>query len=44
MHNKNIKTRLTEVYKNSHGLSTSIILGLFTTKDNIYNLRNSRGL
>ena len=44
MHNKNIKTRLTEVYKNLHGLSIRIILSLFTTKDNIYNFRNFRGL
>ena len=33
IYDKNIKARLTEAYKNLHGLSTSITLGLFMKKD-----------
>ena len=42
MHNKNIQTLLIEVYKNLNGLSPTIMLDLFTIRDNIYNLRNFR--
>ena len=38
--NKNIQTLLIEVYKNLNGLSPPIMSGLFTTRENIYNLRN----
>ena len=44
IHNENIETLLTEVYKNLNGLSPSIMLDLFTTRENIYNLRNFRDL
>ena len=40
IHNKNIQTLLIEVYKNLNGLSPPIMSGLFTTRENIYNLRN----
>ena len=42
VHNKNIQTLLTEIYKNLNGLSPPIMLDLFTMRDNIYNLRNFR--
>ena len=42
--NKNIQTLLIEVYKNLNGLSPPIMLDLFTTRDNIYNLKNFREL
>ena len=42
--NKNIQTLLIEVYKNLNGLSPPIMSGLFTTRENIYNLRNFREL
>ena len=38
--NKNIQTLLIEVDKNLNGLSPPIMSGLFTTRENIYNLRN----
>ena len=44
IHNKNMQTLLIEVYKNLNGLSPPIMLDLFTTRDNIYNLRNFRDL
>ena len=44
IHNKNIQTLLIEVYKNLNGLSPPIMLDLFTTRENIYNLRNFREL
>ena len=42
IHHKNIQTLLTEVYKNLNGLSPPIMLDLFKTRHNIYNLRNHR--
>ena len=44
IHNKNMQTLLIEVYKNLNGLSPPIMLDLFTTRENIYNLRNFREL
>ena len=44
IYNKNIQTLLIEVYKNLNGLSPPIMLDLFTTRENIYNLRNFREL
>ena len=44
IHNKNIQTLLIDVYKDLIGLSPPIMSDLFTTKENIYNLRNFRGL
>ena len=43
-HNKNIQTLLIEVYKNLDGLSPPIMLDLFTTRENTYNLKNFREL
>ena len=44
MHTKNIKKLLIEVYKNLNGLPPPLMLDLFPTRDNIYNLRNIQGL
>ena len=44
IHNKNTQTLLIEVYMYLNGLSPRIMLDLFTAKENIYNLRNSREL
>ena len=44
IHNKNIEIRLIEVYKNLNGLSPPLMLDMFTTRENIYNLRNFREL
>ena len=44
IHNKSIEIRLIEVYKNLNGLSPPLMLGIFTTRENIYNLRNFREL
>ena len=44
IHKKSIQMLLIAVYKNLNGLSQPIILGLFTTRDNIYNLRSFREL
>ena len=44
VHNKNIQTLLIEVYKNLNGLSSPIMLDLFTIRDSIYNLRNFQEL
>ena len=44
IHKKNIKTFLIELYKNLHGLLPPIMLDLFTTRENIYKLRNFREL
>ena len=35
VHNKNIQTHLIEVYKNLNGLSSSLMLDLFTKRENI---------
>ena len=40
IHNQNIQTLLIEVYKNLNALSPPIMLDLFTTRENIDNLRN----
>ena len=40
IHNQNIQTLLIEVYKNLNALSPAIMLDLFTTRENIDNLRN----
>ena len=42
--NKNIQTLSIEVYKNLNGLSPPIMSGLFTTRENMYNLRDFREL